>query len=118
LGPRPWNSAGAQLRIDADPRRIRANILVETAEAFMEDTWVGQIIGVGEARLRVVERIERCRMVDLAQDGVATTTPFLKALAGARDARLGVYAAVVMPGRLAVGDAVTPLQLLPTRTRV
>jgi uncharacterized protein YcbX len=108
----------AQLRIDADPRRIRANILVETAEAFVEDTWVGQVVGAGEARLRVVERIERCRMVDLAQDGVATTTPFLKALAAARDVRLGVYAAVVMPGRLAVGDAVTPLRSLPPRLAV
>ena len=28
----------------------------------------------------VVERVERCRTVDLAQDGVATTTPWLKAL--------------------------------------
>jgi len=105
-----------QLGIDADPRRLRANILVDTAEAFVEETWVGQFVSVGQARLRVIERIERCRMVDLAQDGVATTTPFLKALGGARDVRLGVYADVVTPGRLAVGDPVAPLGFAaPTR---
>jgi uncharacterized protein YcbX len=108
---------GDQLEIDADPRRLRTNILVDTAEAFVEESWIGQLVSVGEARLRVVERIERCRMVDLAQDGVATTSPFLKALGGTRDVRLGVYADVVTPARLAVGDPVVPLGFAPIQAR-
>jgi hypothetical protein len=54
----------------------------------------------------MVERIERCRTIDLAQDGVATTTRWLKALGGSRELCVGVYADVVTPGSVAVGDPV------------
>jgi len=54
----------------------------------------------------VTERIERCRMIDLAQDGVGTTTRWLKALNGERDLCVGVYADVVSPGCVQLGDRV------------
>lgn len=91
-----------ELGVDADVRRLRANIVVETDEPFVEESWIGVHLGAGTATLRVVERIERCRMVDLAQDGVPTTARFLKSLAP-RDLCLGVYADVEVPGRLCVG---------------
>jgi uncharacterized protein YcbX len=94
------------LGVDSDWRRLRPNIVLETAEPFVEEGWVGQIVQVGEVQLRVVSRIERCRTVDLAQNGVPGTTPLLKALGRSRDVCLGVYADVVTPGRFAVGDAV------------
>jgi len=92
--------------LDADPRRLRANLVVETSEPFVEETWVNREIGVGTARLRLVERVERCRMIDLAQDGLATTSPWLKQLAAERDLSIAVYADVSRPGTVSVGDAI------------
>ena len=45
-------------------------------------------------------------MVDLAQDGVATTTPMLKALGATRDVCLAMLTDVARPGSLKVGDVV------------
>jgi uncharacterized protein len=94
------------LDVDADFRRVRPNLLVETTEPFVEETWIGSRLAVGDVTLRVIERIERCRMVDIAQDGVGTTTPLLKRLSAQREMCLGVYADVISPGRIAVGDEV------------
>ena len=92
--------------LDADPRRLRANLVVQTSEPFVEETWVGREIEVGAVRLRVVERIERCRMIDLAQDGTATPVHWLKPLAAERDMSLAVYADVSRPGTISLGDAI------------
>jgi len=95
-----------ELGVDADPRRLRVNLLVETDEPFVEESWPGRTLEVGSVRLRVEERIERCRTVDLAQDGVATTTRWLKALGDSRNLCVGIYARIDQPGELAVGDLV------------
>jgi uncharacterized protein len=95
------------LGVDADRRRIRPNLVVDTSEPFVEETWTGQVT-VGGVVLRTVERIERCRMVDIAQEGLPPEGGWLKALADTRDLSLGVYLAVVTPGVLRVGDAVCP----------
>jgi MOSC domain-containing protein YiiM len=57
-------------------------------------------------RLRVTARNERCRVIDLAQDGVEETARWLKPLGERRDACIAVYAQVVEPGELRVGDPV------------
>ncbi len=88
-------------------RRLRTNVVVETTEPFVEETWVGSTVAIGSVELAVSERVERCRTIDLAQDGVATTTPWLKALGGSRDLCVAVYAGVVTPGVLSVGDVVS-----------
>lgn len=89
-----------------DPRHLRANLVLETAEPFEEETWVGRELEVGEVRLAVTERIERCRMVDLAQVGLPPLEGLLQAVGRSRDTCAGVYATVVTPGQLAVGDRV------------
>jgi len=92
-----------ELGLDGDPRRIRVNLVVETDVPFVEETWTSEV-SIGSAVLSPVKRITRCRTVDLAQDGVPTSQPLLKALGAHRDLKLGVYLDVVTPGRLAVGD--------------
>lgn len=92
--------------IDADARRLRPNIVFESTEPFIEEGWVGQTIQVGGAALRVVERVERCRMIDVAQVGVRAEGAWLKPLAAEREMCAAVYADVVAPGRVAVGDAI------------
>ena len=95
------------LGIDVDPRRLRPNIVLSTSVPFVEESWVGMALHIGSTELHVVEPIERCRMVDLAQDGVSNAARLLAALEGERDLRLGIYATVEVPGRIAVGDETT-----------
>ena len=94
------------LAVDADRRRIRPNLVVETDEPFVEETWVGEV-AVGGVLLTPVERIERCRMIDIAQEGPAAEEgQWLKALTRSRDMQLGIYLEVVAPGVVRVGDEV------------
>lgn len=92
--------------IGADPRRLRVNLVVETSEPFVEETWIGHQIEIGEAAFDVVQRVERCRMIDLDQDGVVAEGHWLKALPE-RDMCAAVYADVAREGVIAVGDRVT-----------
>lgn len=94
------------LGVDGDRRRIRPNLVVGTTEPFVEERWGGATIRVGGVELRIVGRIERCRMVDIAQEGLPEQAGWLKALGRERDLCLGVYADVVSPGSVAVGDRV------------
>ncbi len=91
-----------------DPRRFRANLLVDLS-AWEEESWVGHRVSVGEVVLEVVERIERCRTVDVAQGGVAAHGRVLRTLGGARDVCLAVYADVIEPGSVHIGDSVEPI---------
>jgi uncharacterized protein YcbX len=91
--------------IDADRRRIRPNLVIETSEPFVEETWSGPL-SIGSTRFTVVKRIERCRMVDIAQEGLPPLGGWLKALAEARDQRLAIFVDVVEPGAVRLGDEV------------
>jgi len=116
-----------ELGVDPDARRLRVNVVVQTSEPFEEESWEGAIViggsGSGAGRgsssgaregsgsgavLRTVQRIERCRTIDLPQDGVRTRTRWLKPLGDARDARVGIYCDVAIPGTITVGDQVRP----------
>jgi uncharacterized protein len=91
--------------VDADHRRLRANLLVDTDEPFVEEAWAGRVLEVGQVQLRVTRRITRCRMIDLAQNGLSETTGWLKTL-GPRDLQLAMYADVVTAGRVFAGQPV------------
>jgi uncharacterized protein len=92
-----------QLGVDGDRRRIRPNLVVETQEPFVEESWSG-VVGLGEVRLTPIERIERCRMIDIAQEGLPSAGRWLKRLTDTREMRLGIYLEVTRPGTIAVGD--------------
>jgi uncharacterized protein YcbX len=94
-----------------DPERLRPNILVDTGiePGFVEDEWVGRTLEIGDTLLLVGERTERCVMVDHVRAGMAALPPsagVLKAAGRLNHACAGVYADVLRPGRLRVGDAV------------
>ncbi|HEX7740518.1 MAG TPA: MOSC N-terminal beta barrel domain-containing protein [Marmoricola sp.] len=92
--------------IAAESRRLRVNLVVATEEPFVEEGWIGGEVGIGGVRLRPVERIERCRMIDIDQDGVRADGRWLKPLGAERDMCVAIYADVVTPGVLRVGDAI------------
>jgi uncharacterized protein YcbX len=87
-----------------DPRRLRVNIVVESDEAFVEERWGD--LELGTARLRVVERVPRCRMIDIEQDGAEPGATWLRPLGRERALFLAVYAEVSSPGHVTLGDRV------------
>lgn len=95
-----------RLGVDAEPRRLRGNAVSESDEPFIEEQWIGRTICVGRCVLRVVARVERCRMIDIPQDNITPEHRWLKPLAEHRGMKLAVYADVVVPGQVRVGDTI------------
>ncbi|WP_322795310.1 MOSC domain-containing protein [Tepidiforma sp.] len=93
-----------------DVRRFRMNLVLEGPGAFEEDRWVGQFVAVGTARLAVVARDERCVVTTLDPAGSGERAPGVLTSAGALNgACAGVYAVVVQPGEVTVGERVVAL---------
>ena len=90
-----------------DPRHLRANVVVTTTEPYAEESWIGREVTIGTVRLRISEAIERCRMVGVAQVGLPERPRMLQAISDHHDLLAGVYASVLQPGTLSVGDVVT-----------
>jgi uncharacterized protein YcbX len=99
---------GAMLGAELDVRRFRPNLVVESTggEPFPEDGWVGSVLGLGAARMRVDQRDKRCVMVNVDPDTSERDPAVLRMIAQRREAFLGVYGSTVTPGRVAVGDPV------------
>jgi uncharacterized protein len=95
--------AGAELAA----LRFRPNMVVQATEGeFPEDCWVGQVLRVGELRMRVDQRDQRCVMVTIDPLTLDRNPAVLRAIARERDNRLGIYGTTVQPGRVEVGDLV------------
>jgi len=98
-----------------DQRRFRMTIGVAGVAAYTEDAWLGRTVGIGGAIVRPDGNVGRCAVTthdpDLGRPDVDT----LKLLAQTRGdipttepLPFGVWAAVVSPGMVRVGDPVTP----------
>ena len=92
---------------EVEPVRFRANLVLDTAVPFVEDGWVGRLVRVGSAVLRVELTSRRCVMVDMATADLPAQPGNLLTVGSLNDTRLGVIAAVVAPGSIAVGDVLT-----------
>jgi hypothetical protein len=104
----------ADLPAPLDDRRFRMLVTLAGCEAFEEDRWVGREMRAGEAIVRIAVTTARCATT--TRDP-ATGQRDWDALRAIKDLRgvspeqtvdLGVYATVVTPGRVAVGDEVAP----------
>jgi uncharacterized protein len=93
------------------PLRFRANLYVEGWPAWHEFGIVGRTLAIGETRLRVVKRISRCAAVDVDPDTGARDLAIPRALMqrlGHNEC--GIYAEVIAPGSISVGDVVAAEQ--------
>jgi uncharacterized protein len=91
--------------------RFRPNLLVDApGRDFPEDAWVGRVLRIGELRMRVDRRDQRCVMVTIDPVTLVRDPAVLRAIARERDTRFGVYGSTVEPGRVAVDD---PVELEP-----
>jgi uncharacterized protein len=87
-------------------QRFRPNVLVTSDAPFVEDSWVGSELRIGELVMRVDQRDERCVMVNVDPASTERDASILRAIARERQACFGVYGSIVTPGRVAVGDSV------------
>ncbi len=89
-----------------DPRRFRANMLVETeATGCLEDEWVDRLIQIGKSvTLKIVAPLQRCIMVNNPQEELKQDARILKALVTNHAAMFGVWAKVEQCGEVSVGD--------------
>jgi uncharacterized protein YcbX len=92
-----------------DPARFRANIVLDTEAAFVEDEWIGRTLRVGTATLEVILPSPRCVMINMASADLPGQPGNLAALGRLHDNCLGVIARVAGPGQLAVGDELSVL---------
>ena len=94
---------------DIDPGRFRANVVVDTPTAFVEDEWIGRHVQIGSVLLEVILPSPRCVMINMASADLPAQPGNLAALGRLHDSCLGVIARVVTPGRLATGDELSVL---------
>ncbi len=95
-----------------DVRRLRPNLVVRTTEraGFVEDSWVGRRIAVGDdVVLAVRAPMPRCVMLNLPQKDLPPDEGLLRSATEANGADIGIVADVVTPGVVEVGDPVTLL---------
>jgi hypothetical protein len=96
----------------SDVRRFRPNILVASVRSvpFEEDEWVGGVLSFGDTNqgpaMGIINRDERCSMVNFDPDSARQAAEVLKAIVRVRDNKAGVYGTVTRRGRLAVGQPI------------
>lgn len=101
------NAVEARAGVPLSPLRFRGNIWLAGGEAWQEFDWIGKEIRIGEIRLEVRERIERCLATTANPQTGQRDVEMLNVLEsgwGHRD--FGIKAFVVQGGKLNVNDPV------------
>ncbi|HEU5139586.1 MAG TPA: MOSC N-terminal beta barrel domain-containing protein [Bacillales bacterium] len=97
-----------QLGKPVDPRRFRANLLLDIQEeGFVEDQWINRAIQIGpDVVLRVVAPLNRCVMVNMSQQELPKDDRILRTLAASHEATFGVFAKVEVGGHVELDQPV------------
>jgi uncharacterized protein YcbX len=102
---------------EVDARRFRMLIEFSGGSPHVEDTWAGMLLEVGDAVLRALGPVKRCAAVTRDPDTGRVDLQTLRLINAYRERQptvlgvgttFGVYADVVEPGTVSVGD---PLEL-------
>jgi uncharacterized protein len=93
-------------RIEA--RRFRPNIIIEVPDtnAFVENDWVGKTLTIGNVQFKISQETKRCVMTTLAQGDLPKDPNVLRTIVRNNAGSFGVYASVVKPGRVSIGDRI------------
>ena len=101
---------------ELDARRFRMNLEITGCEPYEEDGWDGGEVRVGGATIRVHGQIPRCVVTTLGPDsgtkdfGTLTEIARYRPRIGGRGGLpFGMYAEIVRPGPVVLGDPVEPL---------
>ncbi len=104
-----------QAEVDGvDGRRFRMLIGIAGCEPHEEDAWLGGLVRVGEAVVRLHEQVARCAITTQNPDSGVPDFDTLREIKQYRGMRgqeidFGVFGEVETSGRVRVGDAVEPL---------
>ena len=98
----------------ADPaqavsRRFRPNLVIDTRPAFsgfVEHSWVGKCLAVGDLTMSVSEPCARCAFTSLAQGELTFEPAVLHTIARHGDGGFGVLCQVEAAAVIRIGDAV------------
>ena len=110
--PATMVSQGSLGLIDGDGRRFRMLLELDGPDALGEEQWTSRRVRVGEAVLLVGEPTPRCAVPSASPDSGVRDRDVLRELIDLRgavggEACLGVYAEVLEPGVVRVGDDLT-----------
>lgn len=90
-----------------DPRRFRANLLVELDDHTLSETdWMGKRITIGTSELVIDSFCERCTMTTIDPDTLDRDPSILKKINEEMSLQFGVYASVLKTGKITNGDKV------------
>ncbi len=98
-----------------DGRRFRMLLTLSGCRPHEEDDWEGRLLRIGGAVIRAGGPVDRCAMTTRDPDTGATDLDTLRLIKGYRGMSerktidFGVYAEIVEPGAVRVGDTVEPL---------
>lgn len=99
---------------EIDSRRFRMLIEFSGGEPHVEDTWTGARVEIGDAVLRAGGPIKRCATTTRDPDSGTVNLQTLRLITAYRGrqhsvlgpgATFGLYAGVVAPGRISLGDS-------------
>lgn len=103
----------AQIQAESDSqidvRQFRANLVIEPVEVipFVEERWVGRVLKIGaHALIGVTKKDTRCMMINLDPDTAEQNPAVLRTVARHHDECAGIYANVIVPGVVRVGDEI------------
>jgi uncharacterized protein YcbX len=100
---------------EVDGRRFRMLFEIDGVGAHEEDRWIGADVRIGEATIRVNGDVGRCVVTSRDPDTGVLDLPTLVTLASYRPKGttehlpFGVYASVLAPGRVRMGDTTARL---------
>jgi MOSC domain-containing protein len=92
---------------EVHPLRFRANLYLAGLPTWSEFDLMGKTLAIGEARLKIIKRIERCAATEVNPDTALRDIDIPEILWRRRgDADFGVYAEVTAAGKIAESDPV------------
>ncbi|NLA35906.1 MAG: MOSC domain-containing protein, partial [Actinobacteria bacterium] len=81
----------------------------DTDERWPELSWVGRRFSIGTAEIEVLAGCPRCVMVTRPVAELAEDRSVLRTIVREASQDLGVYATVITPGTVSLGDTLTPI---------
>ncbi len=89
-----------------DARRFRPNLVLDCPDHMTSDGLLGCILAIGDTRLKITHKTERCVMVTMEQEKLPKAPLILRQVSQTFDLNFGLYARVLKPGMLRTGQTV------------
>lgn len=98
---------------ELDARRFRMNLELDGCEPYEEESWAGRLVQIGDAMIEIGGQVPRCVFTtkspdtgDKDWDTLTQIAKYRPRIAGGGGLPFGVYARVVKPGPIQVGERV------------